>query len=212
MSSMSSGTVMTSVPADSDTGPGSRNVSRQNTARRMAEPTPFVMPDHAEDIPTLDISSGGPSAGQVDSNQQYGTSASDEKRRLNPPACVAPPVVANSLVRASAQTLERVEPTAGRSASFLDRASGAATSGSRSNDSHGHAPSSTLPQELQSASRYRPDSDPLSLPSNLVLSSPQELRSQDASSGMVDTFPVVARSLPSNLRFVVSNPSRDVEM
>jgi hypothetical protein len=208
--SVGSGTVMTSNPAESDAG--SRNVSRQNTARRMTEPTPFVMPDHAEDIPILDISSGGPPTGQVDSNQQYGMSASDEKRRLNPPAYVTPPMVTHTLVHAPAQRLERMEPTAGQSASFLDLASGAATAGSRSNDSHGHTPGSTLLQEPQSASRYRPGSDPLSLPSNLVLSSPQEMRSQDASSGMFAASPVVARPLPSSLRFVISNPSREVEM
>jgi hypothetical protein len=207
--SMNSVTVMTSNPADSDSGHGSRNVSRQNTARRMAEPTPFIMPNHAEDIPTLNISSDGPETRQ---EGEYHRMSSSEKRRLDPPAYAPPPVFPNTANQVHAQRLERMAPTAGHSSSLLDLTSGGATAGSRSNDGHSYTPGSAFPHELQSASRYRPDSDPLSLPSNLVLSSPHEMRSQDASSGMLDASPVTARALPSNLRFVVSNPSRDVEM
>lgn len=211
VSSMGSGTNMTTIPADSESGHGSRNVSRQNTARRLAEPVPFVMPARNEDVPVMDISSIAPAAGP-DYSQYYGMSAAEEKRRLNPPAYFAPPVAPSSRNNSPPQALN-MGPN--HSSSFVDLISGGATTGSRSavdtgpteHRSPGH------PQELLSASRYRPDSDPLSLPSNLILSSPLEQRSQDASSGMLDSSPVVARPVPpSQLRFMVANPSREVEM
>lgn len=215
VSTISSGTNMTTIPADSESGHGSRNVSRQNTARRIAEPVPYILPSRNEDIPVMDISSGGPVAGQQvsDHGQFYGLSAAEEKRRLNPPAYVIPPVTASARNNSPPQMLERMAPNP--STSLVDLISGGATTGSMSNvgvDPTGHR-TPGQPQELHSASRYRPDSDPMSLPSNLILSSPMDIRSQDASSGMLDSSPIATRPVPpSHLRFVVANPSREVEM
>lgn len=197
MNSIGTGTVMTTTVTgmDSDTGHGSRNVSRENTTRRTVDPVPFILPSHPEEPTIVDISSSN-----VDRTSPYGLSAAEEKRRLNPPA------YSNSVPWSGTTTQSQgSDPNA--SNSLLDLPSGAATAGSASHIGPlvtVGAPSTVAP--MTGAART-------SLPSNIILPSPFDMLSQGASSGILDTSPLPRRPPAStNLRFAVTNPSREVEM
>lgn len=189
MDSIGTGTVMTTTATgmDSDTGHGSRNISRQNTARRNVDPIPFVLPSHPEETAVISISAEG-----ADRTSPYGMSAAEEKRRLNPPAYRGSVPWTNGNSRS-----QNSEPGASNS---LDISSGGATAGSENH--HGaFAPSAiTLGTAMGRTS----------LPSNIVLPSAFDLLSQDASSGVLDSSPIHVRPPAADLRFTVTNPS--VEM
>jgi hypothetical protein len=194
MGSIGTGTIMTTTVTgmDSDTGYGSRHVSRQNTARGPADPTPFILPSHPEETAVVDISPEG-----VDHTSPYGMSAAEEKRRLNPPGFPGSGPWTNRNSRS--QNSDPGEPN-----SLLDISSGA-TAGSESR----HVVFAPMPP-----STITPGTaiGRASLPSNIVLPSPFDLLSQDASSGVLDSSPIHVRPPAADLKFAVVNPSRDVEM
>jgi len=189
MGSNGTGTVITitATGMDSDTEHGPRNVSGQNTARRNVDPIPFILPSHPEETAVVDISAEG-----VDRTSPYGMSAAAEKRRLNPPAYrdSVPWTNGNS----------RSDPGASNS---LDFSSGGATAGS---EAHHSAVAPVPPSTITLGTAM----GRTSLPSNIVLPSPFDLLSQDASSGVLDSSPIHVRPAAADLRFTVTNPS--VEM
>ncbi|KAG8827749.1 hypothetical protein FRC19_000758 [Serendipita sp. 401] len=228
-----SGTVMTSnVTAlsrieagdEEDERHGMREISRQNSTRRMVEPTPYIVPLQDVESRVLDISSG-PTRGQPGGTQEpnYGfPSASEEKRRLNPPADmnnIIPPSAAPWLSSRSVTRFTTQEPNSTPTNSLFDLASGAATAGSNSHDGHSIRNLAAHQSTASTAVNQRPLSDQTrshSLPSNIVLNSPLDGDSQAASSGVLDVSPILSRpsanGQSSNMRFMLNNPDHEIEM
>ncbi|KAG8822777.1 hypothetical protein FRC17_009466 [Serendipita sp. 399] len=234
--SYGSGTAMTSnvlsrIDAE-DEGHGVREISRQNSTRRMVEPTPYIVPPQEVEPRVLDISLEAARGGPQESNHGF-LSAAEEKRRLNPPAevnqSVLPPSAAPWLSSRNVARYTNQGPASTPPNSILSLGSGGATAGSNSQDGHTMAirdsraaPTTAVSEPAASDRQTRGHS----LPSNIALSSPLELGSQAASSGVLDASPIVppyytknsasagasASGHQSNLRFMVNNPDRNVEM
>lgn len=222
--SVGSGTVMTSnvgtlspIPhGGSDLGHG--NVSRQNTIRDIPDPVPFTIP-----APANDSLRNYPIAEEPSTSHGF-PSAAEEKRRLNPPGYSnPPPAVVAPWIKGDQVRYTSQNPTANTPNSLLDN-SAVATRATSSPESQTLSHHNQQQQQQQDAQRLqrpqmtvRPVSDVLSgsVPSNILLPSPTENDvSQGASSGIIDSSPLVARPpVPmQNMRFVVTNPEKDVEM